>query len=41
MALQADQIVSELEERWEEVDSFYGGDLQCVDALVRLESIHS
>ncbi|CAL5225404.1 g8215 [Coccomyxa viridis] len=29
----ADQIMAELEVRWEEVKRAYGGDLQCVDAM--------
>ena len=36
--LQADQIMTELEERWEEVRRAYRGDLQCVDAMVRCQS---
>ncbi len=29
--------MAELEGRWEEVKGAYGGDLQCVDAMVRLQ----
>ena len=33
-SVQADQIMEELEERWEEVRQSFGGDLQCIDAQV-------
>ena len=33
-SVQADQIMEELEDRWEEVRQSFGGDLRCIDAQV-------
>ena len=36
--VQADQIMAELDERWKQVRADLDGDMECVDAVVSIES---